>query len=132
MKIFISYRRAEDDDTYIVGTLRKSLVGAFPNEVFRDTYDIRGGADWRAVLKGEIEACRVMLVVIGPEWANLKNAGGRKRLEDPEDVTAWEVETGLKRSAEGRRHLSRSSFWAQTRSLITPGMTLPKTAGNTI
>lgn len=101
MKIFISYRRAEDNDTYIVGNIRKPLVEAFPNEVFRDTYDIPGGADWRAVLKGEIESCRVMLVIIGPDWANLKNANGQKRLEDPEDVTAWEVKTGLERSAEG-------------------------------
>jgi len=100
MKIFISYRRAEDNATYVVGTLRKSLVEAFPNEVFRDTYDIPGGSDWREVLKREIEGCQVMLVIIGPQWANLKNASGQKRLEDPQDITAWEVEAGLRRSIE--------------------------------
>jgi formylglycine-generating enzyme required for sulfatase activity len=42
-----------------------------------------------------------MLVVIGPDWANLSHSDGTKRLFDPKDVTRWEVETGLRRSREG-------------------------------
>jgi serine/threonine-protein kinase len=99
MKIFISYRRAEDNKSYIVGTIHEKLEKAFGKEdVFRDTYDISGGADWRAVLEREINTCKVMLVIIGPDWASLAYANGQKRLFDPEDVTRWEVETGLRRS----------------------------------
>lgn len=95
MKIFISYRRAEDDKTYIVGTLHERLADAFgKDEVFRDTNDISGGADWREVLKRELNSCRVMLVTIGPDWATLTNPNGQKRLDDPNDVTRWEVENG--------------------------------------
>jgi formylglycine-generating enzyme required for sulfatase activity len=102
MKLFISYRRAEDNRSYIVGTIHKILAEAFGrDEVFRDTNDISGGADWRKVLEREINSCRVMLVIVGPDWASLTNPDGQKRLHDPNDVTRWEVETGLRRSTEG-------------------------------
>ena len=101
MKIFISYRRAEDDKTYFVGTLHERLADAFGSEnVFRDTYDISGGDQWRAVLREALEECTVLLVIIGPDWANLAYPNGEKRLFDPNDVTRWEIETGLKRSEE--------------------------------
>ena len=101
MKIFISYRRAEDNKSYIVGTIHEKLAKVFGTEdVFRDTYDISGGADWRHVLEREINSCKVMLVIIGPDWANLAYPNGEKRLFDPNDVTRWEVETGLRRSRE--------------------------------
>jgi len=101
MKIFISYRRAEDNKSYIVGTIHEKLARVFGEKnIFRDTYDISGGADWRAVLGREINNCKVMLVIIGPDWANLTSPNGQKRLFDPNDVTRWEVETGLRLSRE--------------------------------
>ena len=103
MKIFISYRRAEDDKSYIVGSIYEPLVDAFGSEnVFRDTYDIAGGTQWRSVLENALNECTVMLVIIGPDWASLANPNGEKRLFDPKDVTRWEVETGLRRSEEGK------------------------------
>jgi formylglycine-generating enzyme required for sulfatase activity len=101
MKIFISYRRAEDNKSYIVGTIHEKLAKVFgEKDIFRDIYDIPGGAEWRDVLNHEINSCKVMLVVIGPDWANLSSPNGEKRLFDPTDVTRWEVETGLRRSTE--------------------------------
>src|SRR5512144_2770083 len=101
MKIFISYRRAEDNKSYLVGTIHERLAAEFGAEnVFRDTYDISGGQEWRSVLEQAVNECRIMLVLIGPEWANLSDLDGRKRLFDPNDVTRWEAETGLKRSQE--------------------------------
>jgi formylglycine-generating enzyme required for sulfatase activity len=101
MKIFISYRRAEDNKSYIVGTIHEKIAQVFGNEnVFRDTYNITGGTNWKDVLEREINTCRVMLVIIGPDWANLAHPNGEKRLFDPKDITRWEVETGLRRSQE--------------------------------
>ena len=101
MKIFISYRRAEDNKSNIVWTIHEKLAQAFGSEnVFRDTNDIHGGASWRSVLEREVNSCKVMVVVIGTEWANLTNPDGQKRLFDPNDVTRWEVETGLRRSKD--------------------------------
>src|SRR5574341_697573 len=101
MKIFISYRRGEDNKSYIVGTIHEKLEKVFgKKDVFRDTYDISGGSEWRRVLEREINSCKVMLVIIGPDWASLEDPNGKKRLFDPKDVTRWEVETGLRRSRE--------------------------------
>lgn len=101
MKIFISYRRAEDNKSYLVGHIHERLAAEFGAEdVFRDTYDISGGQEWRSVLERAADECKVMLVVIGPDWSSLSNSDGRMRLFDPNDVTRWEVETGLKRSRE--------------------------------
>jgi formylglycine-generating enzyme required for sulfatase activity len=101
MKIFISYRRAEDNKSYIVGTIHERLSNVFGKEnVFRDTYDITAGSEWRGRLDNEVNSCKVMLVVIGPDWANLAYPNGQKRLFDPEDVTRWEIESGLRRSRD--------------------------------
>lgn len=102
MRIFISYRRFEDDRSYIVGQIHERLATEFgADNIFRDTTGIHAGQDWRAVLGHEISTCRIMLVVIGPDWASLTNEAGEKRLMDPKDVTRWEVETGLQRSGVG-------------------------------
>lgn len=101
MKIFISYRRAEDNKSNIVWTIHDKLAQAFGSEnVFRDTQDIHGGDYWRQVLEREVTGCKVMVVVVGPDWASLKNPDGQLRLFDPKDVTRWEVETGLRRSRQ--------------------------------
>ncbi|HJS20247.1 MAG TPA: SUMF1/EgtB/PvdO family nonheme iron enzyme [Anaerolineales bacterium] len=99
MKIFISYRRAEDNKSYIVGAIHENLSKVFgKDEVFRDIYDITAGSEWRARLESEVNSCKVMLVIIGPDWTGLAHPNGQKRLLDPEDITRWEVETGLRRS----------------------------------
>ena len=98
MKIFISYRRAEDNKSNIVWTIHEKLAQVFGTEnVFRDTNDIHGGESWRLVLEREANSCKVMVVVIGPEWATLTNPDGQRRLFDVNDVTRWEIETGLRR-----------------------------------
>lgn len=103
MKIFISYRRAEDNNSYIVGTIHDKLAKVFGEEdIFRDTYDISGGEEWRAVVDRELNRCKVMLVIIGPDWTSLAHPNGQKRLFDEKDVTRWEVQTGLERSQEGK------------------------------
>lgn len=102
MQIFISYRRAEDNKSYIVGQIHERLAAEFGAEnVFRDLYGITGGQEWRSVLERELNDCKVMLVVMGPDWAGLANPDGQQRLSDPGDVTRWEVETGLRRSRNG-------------------------------
>jgi formylglycine-generating enzyme required for sulfatase activity len=98
MNIFISYRRVEDKASNIVYILHAKLSDAFGEEnVFRDTRDITAGTEWRAELAREVNTCKVMLVIIGPDWASLTGANGEKRLFNENDVTRWEVETGLQR-----------------------------------
>jgi formylglycine-generating enzyme required for sulfatase activity len=99
MKIFISYRRAES--TYLIGRIKDRLLAAFgAGSVFRDLDDIPSGVDFRTVLEKETQECNVMLVIIGPKWAEIAYEDGTKRLFDPKDYTRIEVETGLKRRQE--------------------------------
>lgn len=99
MKIFISYRRA--DSTYLIGRIKDRLVDAFGQQsVFRDLDDIPAGVDFRHVLTQETNECNIMLVIIGPTWAGITDAKGKKRLFEPTDYTRIEVETGLKRLGE--------------------------------
>src|SRR5512147_1736144 len=100
-KIFISYRRA--DSTYLIGRIRDRLMNAFGEQsVFRDLDDIPAGVDFRTVLETETNGCNVMLVIIGPQWASITDAGGNKRLFNPGDYTRIEVETGLKRLVDNK------------------------------
>ena len=102
MNIFISYRRVEDKKSNIVYIIHDKLAEAFGKEnVFRDTRDITPGTEWEDRLEHEVTSCKVMLVVIGPDWATLTDAEGNKRLFKERDVTRWEVETGLTRYKEG-------------------------------
>ena len=94
MKVFISYRRA--DSATITGRIYERLTAAFGEEnIFRDIDDIPVGEDFRKVLESATRECDVMLVMIGQQWANIKNASGEKRLSDPNDFVRIEVETGL-------------------------------------
>jgi hypothetical protein len=84
VKIFISYRRK--DSAREVGRIRDRLKAAFGEKsVFRDLVDIPSGVDFRTVLERETKGCEVMLVVFGPLWAGITDAGGNKRLFKPYD-----------------------------------------------
>lgn len=96
MKIFISYRRA--DSKYVVDRIRDRLIVAFGEQsIFRDIESIPLGKNFSTVLDSETNGCDVMLVIIGPQWANITDAQANKRLFEPGDFTRIEIETGLKR-----------------------------------
>ena len=44
-----------------------------------------------------VAACHVLIVVMGPHWATVKDEDGRARLADPEDFVRLEVESALRR-----------------------------------
>lgn len=94
--IFVSYRR--DDSRHAAGRLVDRLVQAFgSNQLFMDVDSIDIGLDFVKVLNEKVAACDVMLVVIGPQWLDARDAQGRRRLDDPHDLVRLEVETALVR-----------------------------------
>lgn len=96
-KIFISYRRS--DSEMIVGRIYDRLELAFGRDsIFKDVYNIPPGEDFRATLQQGIERSDVMLVVIGPDWLDARDAKGQRRLDDPDDSVRFEVGHGLKAS----------------------------------
>ena len=84
-KIFFSYRR-EDEPGFALA-LYSRLDQTFPSE--RLLMDIEGGTaagqDFVRVLEGQVSACDVMLVLIGPKWLSAIDEMGRRRLDDPQD-----------------------------------------------
>jgi hypothetical protein len=65
--------------------------------VFMDLDSIEAGLDFRKVISDAIKACRVMVVLIGPQWATLANDAGRRRLDERDDFVRFEVRTALRR-----------------------------------
>jgi hypothetical protein len=94
-KIFISYRR-EDAGANALG-ISQYLEKEFGRKsVFIDV-DMRAGAKFPAVLEERLAECKVMLVLIGPEWLNSRNEHGQRRIDLPDDWVRLEIAQALKR-----------------------------------
>lgn len=93
-RIFISYRR--DEGAARATAIQLQLQQWQPDwEIFTDVSGIRGGDDWREKLSLELRNTDTVLVIIGPNWAKMTDAQGQRRLQDPHDITRWEVEQAL-------------------------------------
>jgi hypothetical protein len=94
--IFISYRR--ETTAGEARALFSSLVARLGQDsVFMDVDGIDLGRDFRNVLRERIGSCDLVLVLIGRDWAHVKDEQGRIRLEDPDDFVRLEIESALKR-----------------------------------
>jgi hypothetical protein len=92
--LFISYRRG--DSAGHAGRLFDGLKERFGAErVFMDVTDLRPGEDFVAALDTALRAADHLLVVIGPHWLDASDAGGRRRIDDPNDFVRREVVAGL-------------------------------------
>jgi len=94
--IFISYRR--DESRHAAGRLADDLAQAFgPESIFRDIEGIEPGLDFTQSLEKALRSCVVMLVLIGPRWLDMRDAQGRRRLDQDGDWIRQEIATALKR-----------------------------------
>src|SRR6476661_7759727 len=95
-KIFINYRR--EDSIGTAGRLRDRLAEAFGEEsLFMDVDNIPAGVDFAADLNNQVTACRVLLAVIGPNWLDVKDESGVRRLDNPDDFVTIEIAAALAR-----------------------------------
>lgn len=93
--VFISYRR--DDAGGWAGRMEDDLADRFGSErVFRDI-KIPAGVDYEQHIEQVLDACHVVVVVIGPEWATLKGPDGTLRLRKSDDLLRREIERALAR-----------------------------------
>jgi hypothetical protein len=94
--IFLSYRR--EDATPYARLLKSELTGRFPDvRVFMDLDAIEPGLDFAEVIEEAVGSCAVLVALIGRQWATLADAEGRRRLDDPDDLVRYEVQTALER-----------------------------------
>ncbi|MGC2502490.1 MAG: toll/interleukin-1 receptor domain-containing protein, partial [Silvibacterium sp.] len=95
--IFISYRR--DDAEGEAGRLFDDLVRAYGDDsVFMDVAGIAPGTDFRKAIDDNVATCGVFLAVMGPNWANVTNPDGGRRLDDANDFVRLEVGSALTRN----------------------------------
>lgn len=100
--VFISYRR--DDSAGEAGRLADTLEARFGRErVFRDVEDIPAGQDFAREIDRTLARTDTLLVIIGREWLAVKDASGRRRLDDTQDFVRLEIAAAL---AHGIRVLS--------------------------
>jgi hypothetical protein len=94
--IFINYRR--QDAAYPAGWLYDRLAERFGQDrVFKDVDSIELGDDFHTVITEAVARCEVLLAVIGPDWASIKDGAERRRLDDPNDFVRVEIEAALGR-----------------------------------
>lgn len=93
-RIFISYRHADSEGH--VGRLYDHLTQVFDrSEIFRDLDSLHGGEEFSPACKKAVEACKVFVAIIGPNWLNIRDKKGR-RLDNSKDVVRREIATALK------------------------------------
>ena len=92
--IFISYRHdgAAADAARISEALQRRCPGV---SVFTDR-KIPAGHDFRVVLAEKLDACEVLLALIGKHWLEVAHEDtGVRRLDDEQDVVRFEIATAL-------------------------------------
>ena len=96
-RIFISYRRQESskDATALFERLARQFG---PTAVFMDVEGMTLGLDFQEELNRQLDGCAVMLALMGPDWAELKDDDGERRLENPHDFVRIEIATALRRN----------------------------------
>lgn len=93
VEIFISYRRSDSQPH--ARLVHDRLLGWFEaRQVFFDQVTIPVATRFDDVIVAALSQCRVVLVLIGPTWAQVEHAG-RRRLHDPEDLVRKEVALAL-------------------------------------
>jgi hypothetical protein len=94
-KVFISYRR-EETAPY-AGRLYDAMAARFgERNVFMDV-GLAPGVDFVERITEVVSGCVVLIVVMGPSWATVRDEEDNVRLADPDDFVRLEVETALRR-----------------------------------
>jgi hypothetical protein len=80
-----------------VGRIYDRLVPHFGRDaVFKDVDSIPYGANFARYIEDVIKQCSVVLAVIGPGWADARDAAAHPRLEDAGDFVRLEIEAALR------------------------------------
>lgn len=96
-RIFLSYRRS--DTSSDAGRLFQDLKKSYgAKNVFKDVNSITPGEQWLARINREIASCKIILVLIGPNWLTVDHEGVLL-LNSPEDYVRQEIELALKGNA---------------------------------
>lgn len=91
-EIFINYRWQISPET--ARALLLELQKQFGDKVFLDATAILAGEHIERVIRQRLSKCRVLLVLIGDDWSDVR-ADGQRRLDDPRDPVRLEIAEAL-------------------------------------
>lgn len=95
-KIFISYRRSESlKDARHLATLLDR--GPLRGRIFIDLKGLDGSPDWLHELERQVAASEAMISVICPEWVEVRDSDGRRRLDSDSDFVRFELAEAFRR-----------------------------------
>jgi TIR domain len=95
--IFINYRRQTDSG--MAGRIYDKLSRELPGvSIFMDVDKLNPGDDFEQGLERSLSSCKVLLAVMGPDWANMMDQSGQRRLDNPDDFVRRELRTALDKS----------------------------------
>lgn len=94
--IFVSYRR--EDSAAHAGRLADQLSLRLGPGIFMDVDSIPAGEDFVQYIQGRLASSEIVLVVMGRHWLNATDAGGRRRIDDPNDIVSMEIAMALSRN----------------------------------
>ena len=95
-RVFVSYRRSDADSD--AGRIADRLVKAFgEGNVFHDHETLKAGMPWEQQIEEALSRTDVTLVVIGPGWLAEALPDGSRRLDDPQDMVAYEIARSIER-----------------------------------
>ena len=93
-RIFISYRRSDSGGH--AGRLHDYLKNYFGDErLFFDVDTIEAGVNFEEKINSELDNSDAVLVLIGNQWLDVRDAGGKRRLDNPQDYVRLEIQTAL-------------------------------------
>jgi hypothetical protein len=93
--IVVNYRR--NDSSGYAGRLYDDLTERFgEGAVFMDIDAIQPGVEFAKVIESAVGGADVFLSLIGPRWLDAVDAGGRRRLDLPDDFVRLEIEAALR------------------------------------
>lgn len=102
--VFINYRRGASN--HAVHRLASLLAGHLDtpldrllgrSRIFIDLRGIGGFSDWLTVLNDEVAGSKVMVSVIGHDWADASHEDGKRRLDKENDFVRSEIEQAIYR-----------------------------------
>jgi hypothetical protein len=109
--IFISYRRQDSID--ITDRIYDRLMPIFGStRIFKDTASIKYGTDFRDNINTALQSSTVAMIIIGPDWLKSLSNEGKRRIDNPDDLVRFEVETALR-------------FCTQVLPVLVRGATMP-------
>jgi len=92
--VFINYRR--QTDAGVAGRVYDNLSRALPGaSIFMDVDKLNPGDDFEVALGRSLASCKVMLAIVGPQWATITDEQGRRRLQDSDDFVRKEIRAAL-------------------------------------